>query len=93
MSTGIDSYKDLDSIDTLHPFQGSEYVLVVVAVLAWIAFHVWQVRTENREFQEALTDIDAEAGTPEAAEPVVAETETKAEAAEEEMAMAAEQSS
>ncbi|MFF5011404.1 hypothetical protein ACFY3G_52640 [Streptomyces phaeochromogenes] len=87
MSTGIDSYKDLDSIDTLFPFPGSEYVLVVVAALAWIGFHVWQVRAENREFDEALTEMDSEAGTPEAEA-----DEPAAAAAEKEMATASEKS-
>ncbi|MCX4706139.1 hypothetical protein OG252_04775 [Streptomyces sp. NBC_01352] len=93
MSTGIDSWKDLDSIDTLHPFPGSEYVLVVVALLTWIGFHVWQVKAENDEFEEALTTMDAEApedadaGSAEAAEPVAAAAED-----EKEMAAAAEKS-
>lgn len=58
MSTGIDSYGDLGSISTLFPFAGSEIVLVILTLLGWIGFHVWQIRTENNEYREALAELD-----------------------------------
>jgi predicted negative regulator of RcsB-dependent stress response len=69
MNTGIDSYGDLGSISTLFPFAGSEIVLVILTLLGWIGFHVWQIRNENNEYREALAELDpGSAAAPE--EPV-----------------------
>lgn len=66
MSTGIDSYGDLGSISTLFPFVGSEVVLVILTLLGWIAFHVWQIRSENQEYREALAELEpGEVAAPE----------------------------
>lgn len=42
---------DLKDIGAIYPWQGSEGIMVLVAVAAWIVWHVWQLREENREFE------------------------------------------
>nr|MDT0664494.1 hypothetical protein [Micromonospora sp. DSM 115978] len=57
MSTGIESYTDLEPIDALFPFVGSEVGLVIATAVLWIGFHVWHVRSENKEYRHSLTAI------------------------------------
>ena len=53
MSTnGLESWAvDLKDIGAIYPFQGSETVLVIVGVVFWIGWHVWQIRHENEELE------------------------------------------
>lgn len=67
MNTGIESYAELEPISSLFPFPGSEIALVAITVLAWIWFHIWQVRNENREYRHALASLSvSEQAEPEA---------------------------
>lgn len=52
--TGIDSFTDPGNLGALYPFQGFEILLVAVGVVLWLAWHVVQVRKENREYKDAL---------------------------------------
>ena len=55
MGTGLDSFTDPQNIGPLYPFAGSEIPLAVIGILLWIAWHVQQIRTENREYTRATT--------------------------------------
>ncbi len=47
-TTPIDSWAvDLADVTTIYPWVGSEKLMAVVAIVLWIAWHVWQVRFEN----------------------------------------------
>lgn len=51
----------ITDIGPMYPFVGSELLLVVVAGAFWIAWHVLQLRAEQREFEEdaaRLRDAD-----------------------------------
>lgn len=54
VSTGLDSFSNPADIGVMYPFPGAEVLFVVVAVALWIAWHVSQVRQENREYIEAV---------------------------------------
>jgi hypothetical protein len=54
MTTGLDSFSNPADIGALYPFVGTEYVLAVIGIVLWIAWHVKQVRDENKEYAEAL---------------------------------------
>ena len=52
-TTGIDSWAvDLANVTAVYPFQGSEVLMVIIGVALWIIWHVWQIRHENRTFEE-----------------------------------------
>ena len=41
-------------IGPLYPFVGSEMLLWVIGMVLWIAWHVWQAKAENREYEEQM---------------------------------------
>jgi predicted negative regulator of RcsB-dependent stress response len=45
---------DLKDVGAIYPFQGTEVILVVIGVLFWIGWHVYQMRQENAEIAEDL---------------------------------------
>lgn len=61
MSTGIESWNvDLTTIGPMYPFVGTETILVLVAVGAWLLWHIVQARIEAREVEaEAAKTADA----------------------------------
>jgi hypothetical protein len=57
-TTGLTSWAvDLKDVGAIYPFQGTETVLVIVGVLFWLGWHVWQLRHEADEIaEEAASD-------------------------------------
>jgi hypothetical protein len=52
-TTGIDSWAvDLADIGPVYPFQGSEFVMAIIGIVLWIAWHIWQIKFENKTFDE-----------------------------------------
>ncbi len=52
-TTGLDSWAvDLAEVGPVYPFQGSEVLMVIVGVAIWIIWHIWQIKFENRTFEE-----------------------------------------
>ncbi len=45
---------DLADITVIYPFVGWEFVMTIVAVGLWIAWHVWQVKFENQTYKEDI---------------------------------------
>jgi len=45
---------DLANVGAIYPWQGTEVIMVVVAIVLWLAWHVWQLKAENKEFSEDL---------------------------------------
>ena len=57
MSTikGLDSWAvDLKDVGAVYPFQGSEVIMVVIAIALWIGWHIWQFKHEAREIEEEI---------------------------------------
>ncbi len=52
--TALDSFDDPAAITALYPFVGLEGLFVVVAVVLWVGWHVVQMRSENKEYAEAI---------------------------------------
>ncbi len=42
---------DLSQIGPIYPMVGMEFILFVVCVLFWLAFHVMQAKIEKRELE------------------------------------------
>lgn len=43
---------DLANVGAIYPFQGSETLLVIIAVVFWLGWHVLQLRNEASEIAE-----------------------------------------
>ena len=56
MSTnGMESWAvDLKDVGAIYPFQGTEVLLVVIGVLFWIGWHIYQMLQENAEIAEDM---------------------------------------
>jgi hypothetical protein len=56
MSTnGMESWAvDLKDVGAIYPFQGSEMLLVVLGLVFWIGWHIYQMRQEGAEIAEDL---------------------------------------
>ena len=52
---------DLANVGAVYPWQGLEMIMVIVAVVAWIGWHVVQFRQENADYAEDIRQY----GTPE----------------------------
>ena len=43
---------DLTQLGPIYPFVGSEMLMVILAVIFWIGWHVWQIRMENQRHDD-----------------------------------------
>jgi hypothetical protein len=46
---------DLANIGAVYPWQGYELIMVIVAVVAWILWHIVQIREENEEYAKDIS--------------------------------------
>ena len=52
MSTGIETWNiNLLELGPVYPFVGTELMLVVVGVAAWVGWHFLQARVESQEIE------------------------------------------
>lgn len=47
---------DLANIGPIYPWQGMELIMVIVAVAAWILWHIIQFREEKEEFARDIAE-------------------------------------
>jgi len=45
---------DLADVGAVYPWQGTEVIMVLVGVVLWLAWHVWQLKGESEEFSADL---------------------------------------
>ncbi|MFQ5467449.1 MAG: hypothetical protein ACE5DS_04865 [Kiloniellaceae bacterium] len=45
---------DLADVGAVYPGQGTEVIMVLVGVVLWLAWHVWQLKGESEEFSSDL---------------------------------------
>ena len=54
-TTPIDTWAvDLADVTFIYPWVGSEVVMVWIAVILWLLWHVWQVKHENATYRDKL---------------------------------------
>ena len=54
-TTPLDSWAvDLAEVTNIYPFVGSEMIMAIVAIVLWIAWHIWQAKFENRTYREEM---------------------------------------
>lgn len=44
-------------IGPLYPMVGSEGILVLIALVFWIGWHIWQFRMENSNYEDDLKTL------------------------------------
>jgi hypothetical protein len=49
-------------IGPIYPFVGSEGLLVILGLVFWVGWHIWQTRMETKEFEEDLARIKQAGG-------------------------------
>ena len=57
MSTGLESWTPVKEVAALSPFSGSEFLLTIIAVVLWIVFHIWQLKSENNAYDEQVSKL------------------------------------
>ncbi len=60
MATVVTWAETITDIGPMYPFVGMEMLMVAVVGAFWIAWHVVQIRAENREFQEDIARLQTE---------------------------------
>ncbi len=45
---------DLKDVGAVYPWQGAEFIMVIVAVALWIIWHIWQIGHENQAYQDEI---------------------------------------
>ncbi|MGH6832131.1 MAG: hypothetical protein ACRECM_03790, partial [Methyloceanibacter sp.] len=48
------TWTDLADVGAVYPWQGYELIMVIIAVAAWILWHIIQIREENVEYAEDI---------------------------------------
>ncbi|NQY82192.1 MAG: hypothetical protein HRT36_04015 [Alphaproteobacteria bacterium] len=43
---------NMADLGPIYPFVGTEFILFIVGIVFWIGFHITQLRTENRLYDE-----------------------------------------
>jgi len=57
--TNVQSWAvDLSTIGPIYPMVGTEGILTILGVVFWIGWHVWQIRFEQRRYEEDLKLLD-----------------------------------
>jgi hypothetical protein len=53
-TTIVDSWSgaDLAQLGPIYPMVGTEFILFIIGVTFWLAFHILQARIEKREMEE-----------------------------------------
>ena len=53
MSTGnIENWDGaIAEIGPIYPFVGSEGLMVIVAIILWIGWHIYQIKSENKRYE------------------------------------------
>ena len=57
MSTGIESWTPVKEVAALSPFSGGEVYLTIIAVVLWIGWHIWQIKSENSNYDEQVSKL------------------------------------
>jgi hypothetical protein len=63
----------ITDIGPIYPMVGTEGLLVIIGVVAWIVWHVIQAKRENRAYEEQIRKY----GSPESLKRLIAEEDPK----------------
>ena len=54
MSTGVESFANIDTLGAIYPMPGNEMLLTIIAVVFWAGCIVWRIVTEKQEHEEIM---------------------------------------
>ena len=54
MSTGVESFTNLDQAGAIYPMVGSEGILFIIGLAIWIIWHIWQIGIENSKHRKNI---------------------------------------
>ena len=55
-TTGIENWAvDLKDVAAIYPMQGSEWLLFIIGMAAWIGWHVWCIKWEKNHHKEVIS--------------------------------------
>ena len=57
MSTGIESWTPVKEVAALSRFSGGEVLLTIIAVVLWIGWHIWQIKSESSTYDEQVSKL------------------------------------
>ena len=57
MSTGIENWIPVKEISVLYPFSGGEVLLNIIAVVLWIGWQIWQIKSESNHYDEQVAKL------------------------------------
>ena len=50
---------DLAEVGAIYPFQGYEFLMVMIGVIAWLWWHVWCMRWESQYHRDKIAKYGA----------------------------------
>jgi hypothetical protein len=53
---------DLANVGPVYPWVGAELIMVIVAIVAWILWHIVQIREEENEYVEDIKKYGSKEG-------------------------------
>lgn len=54
MSTGVESFANIDQLGAIYPMAGAEWLFLVIGVVFWLGCHLWRILTEKHEHEEII---------------------------------------
>jgi hypothetical protein len=45
---------DLKDVGAIYPFQGAEVLMVIIGLVFWIGWHIWQMKQESAEIEKEM---------------------------------------
>ena len=56
-TTGVTSWAvDLADVGAIYPFQGAEFIMLLIGLVFWIWWHVWSVKHERAVHEKKIRD-------------------------------------
>ena len=54
-TTGISSWAvDLAEVGAVYPFQGLEFIMLLIGLIFWIWWHVWSIKAEKARHEDRI---------------------------------------
>ena len=50
-------------IGPMYPFVGSEWLFLLISVIGWLVWHIWQIKSENATYDEQSSQLQGDALT------------------------------
>ena len=58
MNTGITTWgTNPNEVGALFPFTGFEWLFLLICIVGWIIWHIWQIKFENNTYDEQTSKL------------------------------------